>query len=431
MRMRGSTAARAAATLALALAAIVLVFVARAPARYEITAEFSNVQGLVPGAQVELAGVTVGQVQNIRLGSDGYPRVTMAIDRDVTMRATASAAVRLLSLSGEFSDYVSIVQGTGAPLTPGTVLGTGSTTSPVSFQQALSTFDAPTRAALHTMLAGFSQSLSGQGPALAATLRSSAQALEQTAALAGAVGADGGSLRSLLASTNTIAADLHARQTDLGSAVDGLQSVLQTLAGRAEAISTGVAGLPGGLDAAKQTLVRGQALIAPARTLVSEARPTIAQLPAVSNELRDALLAARPALGRAASVAKLAPSTLSALMPLLRTARPLLTVLTPVLERAGPMLDQLRVRLPDAFSFFANWADFTANYDANGHAARVGIVLTPPPDNVLSPSSDGAGQLAPPYLRTPGSLEGQPWTDYFKSFVDGGAAGPDENGSHR
>ena len=89
------------------------------------------------------------------------------------------------------------------------------------------------------------------------------------------------------------------------------------------------------------------------------------------------------------------------------------------------MLDQLRVRFPDLFSFFANWADFTSNYDANGHGARVGIVLPPTPTTVLSPSSDGAGQLAPPYLRTPGAMDGQPWSDYYKSFVDGGAPGPD------
>jgi phospholipid/cholesterol/gamma-HCH transport system substrate-binding protein len=425
MSTRRLVARRAPVTLALAIGAVVLLFVSKGPARYDIVAEFSDVQGLVPGAQVELAGVTVGEVQSIRLGSDGYPRVQVAIDAGVRMRATGTATVRLASLSGEFNDYVSIVQGAGAPLRPGAVLERRRTTSPVSFDQAIGTFDAPTRAALSAMLSGLTRSLSGQGPALAATLRTSARALEQTASLADAVGSDGGSLRSLLASTNTIVAALDTRRADLAGAVDGVHGVLQTLAARAGAISTGVAALPSGLDAAKQTLTRGQGLIAPARALLATARPTIAQLPAVSNELRAALLVARPALRRAASVATRAPGALTALMPLLGAAKPLLAVLAPVLQRAGPMLDQLRVRLPDAFSFFANWADFTANYDANGHAARVGIVLTPAPVNVLSPDSNGAGQLAPPYLRTPGSLEGQPWTDYFKSFVDGGKAAPD------
>jgi len=106
--------------------------------------------------------------------------------------------------------------------------------------------------------------------------------------------------------------------------------------------------------------------------------------------------------------------------PLLRAAGPMLAVLAPVLRRFDPMLDQLRVRFPDAFSFFANWADFTSNYDSGGHGARVGIVLPPAPTNTLPPDSNGPGQLAPPYLRVPGSLEGQPWNDYSKSFVGSG-----------
>jgi hypothetical protein len=106
--------------------------------------------------------------------------------------------------------------------------------------------------------------------------------------------------------------------------------------------------------------------------------------------------------------------------PVLGFAGPLLRVLIPALRRVGPMLDQLRVRFPDAFSFFANWADFTSNFDANGHGARVGIVVPPAPTTTLSPSGHGAGQLAPPFLRTPGALEGHPWTRYWKSFVAGG-----------
>jgi hypothetical protein len=130
-------------------------------------------------------------------------------------------------------------------------------------------------------------------------------------------------------------------------------------------------------------------------------------------------------------VAELAPSAARTLQPVLEAAGPLLRVAIPVLRRLGPMLDQLRVRLPDAFSFFANWADFTSNYDSSGHAARVGIVLPPAPLNALSPSSDGPGQLAPPYLRTPGALEGQPWTDYWKSFVAGGTPAADAQGAAR
>jgi hypothetical protein len=174
------------------------------------------------------------------------------------------------------------------------------------------------------------------------------------------------------------------------------------------------------LGAARAALTQARALIGPVSRLVSTAAPAVAELPAASAEMRSSLLTARPVLGRAGRLAQAIPGAARAMMPLLGAARPLLALMAPVLGRMGPMLDQLRVRLPDAFSFFANWADFTSNYDANGHAARVGIVLPPAPTNPLDPAGNGAGQLKAPYLRVPGSLEGQPWSDYSKSFVAGG-----------
>jgi phospholipid/cholesterol/gamma-HCH transport system substrate-binding protein len=393
-----------------ALAAVALLVFGQGPDRRTVTAEFSDVRGLVTGAQVRLAGVAVGEVTKLSLGPDGWPRVQMSIDRDVS---AARAAVRLASLSGEFNRYVSVVQGPATALIP-----RSRTTSPVEVDTALSTFDRPTRAALRTVLAGVSQAVDGR--ALAATLGDSQSTLARITGLAGAIGDDGASLGLALRSAHTIATTLANRTQPLGAALDQSAQLLHTVARQANTLTQGLAALPAGLDAARSTLAQAQALIRPASRLLDAAAPAIAQLPAASNELGDALTAARPTVSRAAQIARLAPRAASALEPLLAEARPLLAVMIPVLGRIGPMLDQLRVRLPDAFSFFANWADFTSNYDANGHAARVGIVLPPAPTNVLSPNSNGPGQLPPPFLRTPGTLEGQPWTDYWKSFVAGG-----------
>ncbi len=410
---------RRAAPLALAatLLAVAVLVIASRPDRHAVTAEFTDVRGLVTGAQVRLAGVPVGDVTRIWLAPDGWPRVRMSIDRDVALTTGASAAVRLASLSGEYNRYVSLVQGNGSPLNG--VIARSRTTSPVEVDDAISTFDPSTRAALSTMLAGLKDTLSGQGPALAAILRQSQAALAQVGALASDVGDDGGELRLALTSTRTISQALAQRSTQLAAATDQSAQLLRTLARRADTISVGVASLPPGLAAARTTLARAHGLIAPADRLLDAAAPAIAQLPATAVELKAALTAARPTLTETATVARTAPVAARKLTPVLEAAGPLLATLIPVLTRIGPILDQLRVRFPDAFSFFANWADFTSNYDANGHGARVGIVLPPAPTTTLPPSSNGAGQLAPPYLRVPGSLEGQPWTDYSKSFVAG------------
>jgi hypothetical protein len=119
-----------------------------------------------------------------------------------------------------------------------------------------------------------------------------------------------------------------------------------------------------------------------------------------------------------------APADVRALNPLVGRLRAVLPVLRSDTRSVNPILDQLRVRLPDVFSFFANWADFTADYDANGHAARVGLVFTPAPNNVIGPCSSGAGSLSVPFLRAPGAAGGQPWRNFASSFIGGSQAQP-------
>jgi phospholipid/cholesterol/gamma-HCH transport system substrate-binding protein len=421
---------RAAAPIAVALAAATaaVLIVSAGPGGYTVRAEFTDVRGLVSGAQVRLAGVPVGQVGRIWLGRDGWPHAELSIGSAVRLRTDARAAVRMSSLSSEWGDYVSVIQGTGSPLGDGATIPRSRTTSPVQVDQALSTFDPETRAGLLRILAGLRGSLRGQGTALAASLQDGRAALSQVATLAGAIGDDGASLQLAVHSTRVIASTLGARRAQMADAVDQTTRLLGTVADRASAIRASLAALPAGLDAANATLTHTRALVPAAVRLLGQASPALAQLPAASRELSSAMRAARPTLAQAAQITAQAPGAARAVEPLLRAAGPLLTTMVPVLHRLGPMLDQLRVRLPDAFSFFANWADFTSNYDANGHAARVGIVLPPAPTNVLTPSSNGAGQLAAPFLRTPGALEGQPWTDYFKSFVAGGKPAADVTG---
>ncbi|MFL5822084.1 MAG: MlaD family protein [Solirubrobacteraceae bacterium] len=404
----------AVAALAAVAAAVALLALDRGQDMRSVTAEFTDVRGLVAGAQVRLAGVPVGQVTRIWLARDGWPRVEMSIDSDIS---PGQAAVRMASLSGEFNRYVSIVQSSGRGRA---YIPRSGTTSPVEVDQALSALNPSTERGLRTVLQGLRRALRGQGRALAAALRPTTAALEQAAELAGDIGDDGGALRLALGSSRIIARNLAAAGPYLGRAVDRTAALMHTLADRAGAISSGLAGLPGALDSTSASLGRARALIAPANQLLLDATPAIRQLPGAASELHAALGTAAPVLQRVAGVAALAPGAARSLMPVLRAAAPLLRVMIPALRRMGPMLDQFRVRFPDAFSFFSNWADFTSNYDANGHGARVGIVLPPAPTNALPADSNGAGQLAPPYLRTPGSLEGQPWYDYAKSFVASG-----------
>ena len=409
----------AGSALAAAVAAIALLSGGGAGGR-ALVASFGDVRGLVDGAQVRIAGIPVGRVTRVALGPGALPRVSMRLDAGVVLHRGATAAVRLASLSGEFNRYVALQDGAGPALPDGAALGMAQTRSPVEFDQALQALGPSTRADVRATLHGLVAATAGRGPDVAATLRSSGAALAGTAEVLRQVGADGAALRALVRSGAQVSRALAAAPGTVGAAADHVSAVLGTTAARAVAVRRAVAGLPAGLSAADGALVRARDAVGPLRSLVRAAAPGVRRLVAAAADLDPLLRDARPVLARSRALSGHGPGDLRALTGLVGHAQPLLGRLGPVLERLGPMLDQSRVRLPDFFSFFSNWADFTGNYDANGHGARVGIVLSPTPTNELAPDANGAGELAPPYLRVPGALEGQPWRDYAKSFVAGG-----------
>lgn len=89
---------------------------------YQIKARFNSVSGLRMGNEVQIAGVSVGRVENIELQKDQYVAiVTMSIDRDVTLSDDTLAAVKTSGLIGD--KYISLSPGgSGMPLEEGDMI---------------------------------------------------------------------------------------------------------------------------------------------------------------------------------------------------------------------------------------------------------------------------------------------------------------------
>jgi phospholipid/cholesterol/gamma-HCH transport system substrate-binding protein len=393
-----------------------------------LVATFSDVRGLVAGADVRIAGERVGRVDHVGLDHKALPAVSMTLDRGVTVHRGLTASMRLASLSGEFNRYVALTDGGGSRLGGKVALGLRSTRAPVEFDQALQALGPRTRSDVRAVLHGLEQAGAGRGGAVAETLRTSAGALAGAAEALRQLDSDGAALKQLVTSTATVSSTLARGRGDVGRATDQVASLLGVSAQRAGELRTTLGELPSALASTTGALDQAQAAIPSLRTLIGTAAPGIQRLGPVATQLAGVLQTSAPLLARAATTAGHTPADLRAVRSLLSDTRPFVGQVTPVLERLGPMLDQARVRLPDFFSFFSNWADFTSNYDANGHGARVGIVLPPTSTRRLAPDSNRAGQLAPPFLRTPGALEGVPWHDYARSFVAGGTAAADVGG---
>jgi phospholipid/cholesterol/gamma-HCH transport system substrate-binding protein len=404
------------AALVAGVVAVVVLWRGSQP-RYSVVAEFGDVRGLVEGAPVRAAGLPVGRVGSISLGAGGLPRVRLEIDRSFRLTRGARVAMRTASLSGENNAYVSVAAGSGPSLPHGSVLHGQ---SPVQVDQALSALDPRTRADLRSTLAGLDRALTSRGPDIERTLARAGPSLAEVSGLVSDVGADGLALRSLVGDSARIASSLSSRSNQLGAAVESTATLVGVAARRQDALRLSLARMPGALAETRGALGSARAAVPPLRSLVRAVTPALPLLVPTARSLATVARGASPALASAVALARSAPADLRALTPLLTEARPVLGDLGAALRRGGPILDQARVRLPDAFSFFSNWADFTANYDANGHAARVGIVLPPAPTQVQAPDSNAAGQLKAPFLRTPGALEGEPWRNFSDSFVAGG-----------
>ena len=405
------------AVLLVVVAAFVVVTVAR-PAR-ELTLVFDEVLGLVEGAEVHAGGVRVGEVEEIRLGRDGFPRVQVELDNDLDLRRGGRARLSAFSAAALERRYIALERGSGPSLRDAAVLGREATEGPVEVDAALSTLDPGTRRDVRLLLGRADMTLRERGPALDRTLAHSAEALGEAANLIGDVTRDGQALRTVVTDGRRVSAPLAARREALGEAVEGLGTTLATTADREREVAATLDRLPSTLRSTRSALARVEGATPELSALVRAARPGARELVPTARVLRPTLEATRPALAEGRRLVASAPNDIRPIDALLAEVRPLLPLTRSVLDRGNPMLDQGRVRTPDITGFVTGWADAMSNFDANGHALRSAGVFAEPPRNRIGPSEAEGGRLVRPFTRTPGVLEDEPWRNFRDSFVGG------------
>ncbi|MCW5204248.1 outer membrane lipid asymmetry maintenance protein MlaD [Desulfobulbus sp. US2] len=68
---------------------------------YTLYAEFENVSGVKAGAEVQIAGVTVGSVTELRLGKDDFAIATLKLDKDIRLAKDSMASVKSQGIIGD------------------------------------------------------------------------------------------------------------------------------------------------------------------------------------------------------------------------------------------------------------------------------------------------------------------------------------------
>ncbi|MFB4306441.1 MCE family protein [Actinomadura sp. GTD37] len=171
--------------------------------------KFTDVAGLHPGHGVRIAGVQVGQVEEIKVSDRRLARVKISVDRDRQIPTSATAAVKYLNLVG--GRYVALGQGTGSP---GQVLKPGGT---IPVEHTAGTLN------LTQLFQGFQPLMQALSPGDANKLSESIVKVLQ---------GESGTVESLLRTVGQLTSTLAAKDEVIGQVITNLDSVVQTINGR-------------------------------------------------------------------------------------------------------------------------------------------------------------------------------------------------------
>ncbi|MCZ4605854.1 MlaD family protein [Streptomyces sp. Lzd4kr] len=244
--------------LATALLAATIVNITLTPEdRYR--AVFSDVTGLEEGDDIRVAGVRVGEVEGIRIKDRTLAEVTFTVSRDRPLPASTGAVVRYRNLVGQ--RYVALTEGTG----DGSRLLRPGGTIPLSrTQPALD---------LNALLNGFKPLFAALSPKDVNQL-----ATEIIKTLQG----EGGTVNSLLVHTASLTSTLADRDQLIGSVIDNLNTVLETLdkrgsrfSGLLKQLRRVVSGLAADRKPIGQSLVNIGDLTEATSGLLKDARPPL------------------------------------------------------------------------------------------------------------------------------------------------------------
>ncbi|WP_267593334.1 MCE family protein [Carbonactinospora thermoautotrophica] len=179
----------------------------------EYHAIFTDVTGVLPGDDVRIAGVRVGEVRDIELTEQALAKITFTVDDDRPLYTSTRAVIRYRNLLGQ--RYVALLEGPGDQ----TPLRDGDTIPIHRTQPALD---------LTVLFNGFKPLFAALSPEEVNKL-----AYEIIRTLQG----EGGTINSLLAHTASLTATLADRDQVIGDLIEQLNTVLAAVDERDQQLS--------------------------------------------------------------------------------------------------------------------------------------------------------------------------------------------------
>jgi phospholipid/cholesterol/gamma-HCH transport system substrate-binding protein len=384
---RGSTVGRviavAALVVAVALAAIALFGNGNS---YKVRAVFDNAGQLVNGNEVRVGGRPVGTIDDIDLNQSAQAVVTMSIEEDLApLHRGTTATIRATSLSGIANRYVSLQPGpNNAPeIADGGEIGADETSAPVDIDVLFNTLDEETREGLRNVVRGSGTWYEGKGEQANESTKYFPAFLSSTTQLTREVALDERIFERFVKDTATTVSAIAERRDDLAGLVANTNTAFRAIGDQSAALDRALELLPSTLRKANTTFVNLRATVDDLDKLVAESKPATKDLAPFLRQLRPLVAEARPTIADLRQLIR-QPGSDNDLIEL-TAKQPRLAQLTAsvfprairTLDRAQPVFEYVRGYTPDLASWITNFGQLAANYDANGHYARVQPMFLP------------------------------------------------------
>jgi phospholipid/cholesterol/gamma-HCH transport system substrate-binding protein len=425
------------AALVVAVAAIAWIAL-RGASETTYKLRFQSAGQLVKGDDVQVGGRGIGSVKDIALTDDNQAQITVGVSDDFApLHEGTTAVIRATSLSGIANRYIALTPGPNSnpKLPDGATLGTERTTSIVDLDQVFDTLDARTRRGLQNVIQGGARWYDGRGVQANAAARYLSPALSQSQLLFADLVRDQKSLSSFLINASRTVGALARRRGELSALVGNANTTAAAIGDENVALDTSLRLLPGTLRKANTTFVNLRATLDDLDVLVAASKPATKRLAPFLAELRPLVTSARPTV-RDLSTLVHRPGPGNDLTDILRlnprlerAAEPALSNSIAAFRRATPVLRTVRPYTTELVGWLRDFGIGAANYDANGHFARIAPMFSPyrftdsPSGGTLTPLPPGQRLTFFQHgvvKRCPGAAS-QPPADGSAPFTDGGA----------
>jgi phospholipid/cholesterol/gamma-HCH transport system substrate-binding protein len=280
---------------------------------FELEAEFETAQAVVPGQgqTIRVAGVRIGDVQGVEV-EDGVGVVTFAIDREF-LPVYRDATILMRPTTGLKDMFFDMDPGTSAAgeFEEGDRVAVANTAPDVNLDEILEALDSDTQAYLRLLLVGAGEGLRGRDKELGMVLGSIGPINKDLARLNSLVAQRKENLSRLIHNMNVLTNRIGQNGADLSELVVTSNAALGAIAEQDPSVQRAVRLLPGTLAQARSTLeetarfaeVLGPAFndLRPFARRLDEVNSSTSRLareatPAIKDQIRPFVRAARPPL---------------------------------------------------------------------------------------------------------------------------------------